>query len=63
MITALFTIFSAIVLVLLVVLLYNVYKLNTTDIQTYEKRVDGLVLALLAGIGIVLALANLMLFI
>ena len=63
MITALFTTFSGIVLVLLVVLLYNVYKLNTTDIQTYEKRVDGLVLALFAGIGIVLALANLMLFI
>lgn len=63
MITALFTTFSVIVLVLLVVLFYNIYKLNTTDIQKYEKRVDILVLALFAGIGIVLALANLMLFI
>ena len=63
MITALFTTFSAIVLVLLVVLLYNVYKLNTTDIQKYEKRVDGLVLALFVGIGIVILLANLMIFI
>ena len=32
MITALFTTFSVIVLVLLVVLFYNIYKLNTTDI-------------------------------
>ena len=63
MITALFTTFSVIVLVVLVVLFYNIYKLNTTDMQKYEKRVDGLVLALFAGIGIVLALANLMLFI
>ena len=63
MITALFTTFSVIVLVVLVVLFYNIYKLNTTDIQKYEKRVDGLVLALLAGIGIVIFLANLMLFI
>lgn len=63
MITALFTTFSGIVLVLLVVLFYNIYKLNTTDIQKYEKSVDGLALALFAGIGIVLALANLMLFI
>ena len=64
MITILFTVFSAIVLVVLMVLLYSIYKLNTTDSneQKYEKIVDGLVIAMFVGIGIVLLLANLMIF-
>ena len=45
-------------------LFYNIYKLNTSDnSEKYEKVIDELIIAIFAGIGVVIILANLMIFI